>query len=157
MADRIVVMNQGVIEQIGSPMDIYRHPASAFVADFVGSMNFLDGVLVAPGRVRLGQAEFACGVTDGLAVGDPVRACVRPEDVSVRNVDPTTPNSLSVKIAELDFLGSFCRATLRIAADGGAEIVADFSINLMRDFEMAVGRRLTVALPADRIRVFGRS
>jgi iron(III) transport system ATP-binding protein len=58
MADRIVVMNQGVIEQVGTPEEIYRHPASPFVADFVGTMNFLPGTAADHGRVRLGGVEL---------------------------------------------------------------------------------------------------
>src|SRR3954452_1063543 len=60
MADCIVVMNQGVIEQIGSPQDIYRKPASAFVADFVGTMTFLDGEIAGPMSLRVGALELAC-------------------------------------------------------------------------------------------------
>jgi iron(III) transport system ATP-binding protein len=156
MADRIVVMNHGVIEQIGTPMEIYRNPATPFVADFVGSMNFLDGVMAGPGRVRVGAAELACGAGDGHAVGAKVRACVRPEDVSVRNVSAATPNAIPVEIVGLDFLGSFCRATLKAKSNGGAQIIADFSINLMRDLDLALGKELAIALPADRIRVYAR-
>ncbi len=60
MADRIVVMNQGVIEQVGTPSEIYRKPATAFVADFVGSMTFLDAIVSGPNRLRLGTVDLAC-------------------------------------------------------------------------------------------------
>src|SRR5476651_1994617 len=83
MADRIVVMNQGVIEQVGPPAEIYRAPATAFVADFVGSMNFLAGRLEAPDRVRLGNLVMSCPVQGGLGVGAVVSLCIRPEDVRV--------------------------------------------------------------------------
>ena len=59
MADRIVVMNQGVIEQVGSPTEVYRKPASAFVADFVGTTNFLPGVVVGRGIVRFASISRA--------------------------------------------------------------------------------------------------
>jgi iron(III) transport system ATP-binding protein len=153
MADRIVVMNHGVVEQVGSPAEIYRSPATPFVADFVGTMNFLDGLLSGPGRVRFGGLDLSC-TTDGLASNSNVRLCIRPEDVAVRNLDATTPNLLPVQIQGLDFLGSFCRATLKPVSGGGSDIVADFSINLIRDLNLEVGKRLSVALPADRLRVF---
>jgi iron(III) transport system ATP-binding protein len=156
MADRIVVMNHGVIEQVGTPMEIYRQPETPFVADFVGTMNFLDGVLTAPGRVELGTAVLDCGATDGLAVGSPVRISIRPEDVRVRGIDNNTANRLSVEITECDFMGSFCRATLRPEAMPTAQLQADFSINLMRDFAIEQGRRLVVALPSEHLRVFTR-
>src|SRR5258708_15509967 len=69
MADRIVVMNHGAIEQVGTPQEIYRKPTTAFVADFVGEMNFLDGPLVAPERVRIGSLTLGCPPQDGLAAG----------------------------------------------------------------------------------------
>jgi iron(III) transport system ATP-binding protein len=157
MADRIVVMNQGIIEQIGTPVEIYRHPATPFVADFVGTMNFLDATLVAPGRVRLGAVEVACGASDGLVPGAAVQLCFRPEDVSVRQVERSTPNVVDVTIEGLEFLGSFCRGTLKPLDGGPNEFVADFSINLVRDFDLAVGRNLSVALPADRLRIYPKS
>src|SRR3954469_324550 len=81
MADRIVVMNHGVIEQVGTPLDIYRHPASPFVADFVGAMNFLDGTVSGAGRVRVGGGELECEATNGYPAGTAVGLCLRPEDV----------------------------------------------------------------------------
>src|SRR5437868_926369 len=90
MADRIVVMNHGVIEQAGTPQEIYRHPSTAFVADFVGAMNFLAGTYVATAQVKIGSQTFACPPQDGLAVGQAVQLCIRPEDVRVRNLAPQT-------------------------------------------------------------------
>ena len=60
MADRIVVMNHGVIEQVGTPAEIYRAPAIAFVADFVGTMSFLDAKVAGPERMRSGALEIDC-------------------------------------------------------------------------------------------------
>jgi iron(III) transport system ATP-binding protein len=154
MADRIVVMNHGVIEQVGTPLDIYRVPASPFVADFVGTMNFLDGVVTGHERVRLGSLDLHCPAAAGVAEGTAVRLCLRPEEVRVRDIDATAPNRMVVDLAEIEFLGAFCRAELRPKAVPGLTFLADFSLNLMRDFDLAVGRQLTVALPPDRLRAF---
>src|SRR5450631_1950809 len=81
MADRIVVMNQGAIDQVGTPQEIYRHPTTAFVADFVGSMNFLPGTFVAPDKVKVGGLTFDCPAQDGLAPAQKINLCIRPEDV----------------------------------------------------------------------------
>ncbi len=151
MADRIVVMNHGAIEQVGTPQEIYRRPATAFVADFVGSMNFLAGTLSAPDRVSVGAVSFDCPPQDGLAPGAPVRLCIRPEDVRVRDLPSGIANRLAVEVAELDFVGAFCRATLRAGEVG---LVADFSSNLFRELGVEEGRRLEIALPPDRLRVF---
>jgi iron(III) transport system ATP-binding protein len=154
MADRIVVMNLGAIEQVGTPQEIYRRPATAFVADFVGSMNFLSGTLAAPDRVRVTGHDFACPLQDGLAPGTAVRLCIRPEDVRVRDLPPDAVNRVAVDVAELDFVGAFCRATLRIRNAADVALTADFSSNLIRDLGVEPGRQLDVALPPDRLRVF---
>ena len=151
MADRIVVMNHGAIEQIGTPQAIYRKPTTAFVADFVGSMNFLAGTLEAPERVRIGSLSLACPPQDGLAVGTAVRLCIRPEDVRVRDLRTDVANRVSVEVTELDFVGAFCRATLKSV---DLTLSADFSSNLIRDLGVELGRKLDIALPADRVRVF---
>jgi iron(III) transport system ATP-binding protein len=151
MADRIVVMNHGVIEQVGTPQEIYRAPATAFVADFVGAMNFLDGTLAAPDRVRIGTASLACQPQEGLRPGAAVRLCIRPEDVRVRDLPADVPNRLAVTVETLDFVGAFFRASL---AAGGIALMADFSSNLIRDLGVTVGGALDVALPPDRLRIF---
>ncbi len=151
MADRIVVMNHGVIEQVGPPAEIYRAPATAFVADFVGSMNFLAGKLEAPDRVRLGNLVMSCPIQDGLESGAAVSLCIRPEDVRVRDLPAEAANRVDVTVTELDFIGAFCRATL---VAGELSLVADFSSNLIRDLGVVVGASLAIALPPDRLRVF---
>jgi iron(III) transport system ATP-binding protein len=80
MADRVVVMNNGVIEQVGTPLDIYQQPASAFVASFIGAMNFFDSARVSGRRVRLGNRELEL-VRPLPNSQDGVRLAIRPEDV----------------------------------------------------------------------------
>src|SRR3954469_15005941 len=85
MADRIVVMNQGVIDQVGMPLEIYRAPATPFVADFVGSMTFLDAEISGADRLRIGTLEIVCADAGRFTQGAPVRLGLRPEEVRVRN------------------------------------------------------------------------
>ena len=154
MADRIVVMNQGAIEQVGTPQEIYRRPATAFVADFVGSMNFLAGTLLAPDKVKVAGLTFDCAAQDGLAPGSKVALCIRPEDVRVRDLPADVANRVGVEVADLDFVGAFCRATLKVQGTDDVTMTADFSSNLIRDLGVEPGRKLDVALPPDRLRVF---
>ena len=154
MADRIVVMNHGVVEQVGTPQEIYRRPASAFVADFVGSMNFLEGTLLSPDRIDVSGIVFGCPVQDGLVAGQKVRLCIRPEDVRVRDLPADIANRLTIEVADLDFVGSFCRASLKAAKAADVSLTADFSSNLIRDLGVVPGSRLDVALPPDRLQVF---
>src|SRR6476659_6066936 len=157
MADRIVVMNQGVIDQVGMPYEIYRAPATPFVADFVGSMTFLDAEVSGEDRLRIGGIEITCADAGRYICGTPVRLGLRPEEVKVRNLDASTPNTIHATVAGLDFLGPFCRAQLKPVNAPEVTILADFSANLMRDLGVSRGQKLTVALPPDALRVFARS
>ena len=157
MADRIVVMNQGVIEQVGTPTEVYRQPSSAFVADFVGTTNFLPAVVTGAGQVRYAGIELACELDVRPGVGHDVTVVVRPEDIAVRGVAAGTPNAIAARVADIEFLGAFCRVKLAVsggASGSEARVLADFSINLMRDLGIEVGRDLLVALPPERLRVF---
>src|SRR5829696_1919550 len=154
MADRIVVMNQGVIEQVGAPSEIYRAPATPFAADFVGHMTFLDAVATGPSTVRVGALELAVAGNGALKPGTPVRLAMRPEDVRTRGIEADTPNRFDARIARIAFLGSFCRAQLAPTASPGTTISADFSTNAMRDLQIAEGETRTVAFPPESLRVF---
>ncbi len=82
MSDTVVVMENGKVQQIGSPTDIYNEPVNAFVADFIGESNIIDGVMLADCRAKFSGHEFVC-VDGGFAPGEPVDVVVRPEDVDV--------------------------------------------------------------------------
>ena len=80
MSDRIVVMNHGVIQQVGSPTDIYNEPENAFVADFIGESNIIDGVMLEDRKVEFCGREFEC-VDSGFGTNTPVDVVIRPEDL----------------------------------------------------------------------------
>ena len=80
MSDRIVVMNHGVIQQVGSPTDIYNEPENAFVADFIGESNIIDGVMLEDRKVEFCDREFEC-VDSGFGHNTPVDVVNRPEDL----------------------------------------------------------------------------
>ena len=82
MSDTVVVMQNGKIQQIGSPTDIYNEPENAFVADFIGESNILDGVMLSDCRVRFAGHTFEC-VDGGFSKNEPVDVVVRPEDIDV--------------------------------------------------------------------------
>lgn len=82
MSDTVVVMADGEIQQIGTPTDIYNEPKNAFVADFIGESNIIDGVMLADKRVRFAHHTFDC-VDSGYEKNEPVDVVVRPEDVDV--------------------------------------------------------------------------
>ncbi len=80
MSDRVVVMNQGQIQQIGAPLDIYNEPINAFVADFIGEANIVEGIMRRDGLVEIQGVEFPC-VDGGFAINEPVDVVIRPEDI----------------------------------------------------------------------------
>jgi iron(III) transport system ATP-binding protein len=153
MADRIVVMNRGAIEQVGSPLEIYREPASPFVADFIGVMNFVAATVVRDGLVRLGEVELACDA-DGRAPGTEVTLAIRPEDIVVEDVAPGSPNALRARVDALAFLGSFFRADLVGDATPGVVLRADLPVDLVRRRAIAEKHTLELRMPPERIRIY---
>lgn len=152
MADRIVVMNQGVIEQIGTPLQIYREPANLFVADFIGEMNQMPGVATEKGWVTVGSSSFASD-SSTFSNGAQVVATIRPEDITPVETG-SSKDAITAKIEEMEFLGSFYRATLSCEAIGDIELLADFSINAVRRLDLAIGVALDVDIPSDCLKVF---
>jgi iron(III) transport system ATP-binding protein len=153
IADRIVVMNHGVIEQVGTPIEIYRRPASAFVADFIGVMNFMPAVVLRPGAVQLGGLELACDI-DGFPAGTALTLAIRPEDIRVQSVTGSEENAVTVTIKAMEFLGSFFRVDLAGDALDGVTLRADLAVNLVRRLDLAEGQTLPVVLPRRRLRVY---
>ena len=154
MADRIVVMNHGVIDQVGTPTEIYARPATPFVADFVGSMTFLDAVAGGDGRARVGSFDLEAPAARAFTAGAKVRLGFRPEEVQTRNLTPVSANRIEARVALLDYLGSFTRVVLEPVAAPGLRLAADLSANAMRDLSIAEGQTITIALPPDSLRAF---
>ncbi len=86
MSDTIVVMNKGVIQQMGSPEDIYNEPANAFVADFIGESNILNGIMIEDYKVRFSNNVFTC-VDGGFEKNEDIDVVIRPEDIEITTVD----------------------------------------------------------------------
>ena len=82
MSDTIVIMKDGYIQQVGTPKKIYDEPANAFVANFIGESNIVDGVMLRDFRVRFSGQEFDC-LDKGFEANEPIDVVVRPEDVDV--------------------------------------------------------------------------
>ena len=101
MSDTVVVMNGGQIRQVGSPTDIYNEPIDAFVADFIGDSNILEGIMPKDCQVEFAGAGFAC-VDKGFAPNEPVDVMVRPEDITLV---PTGEGQLSGTVQSVRFKG----------------------------------------------------
>ena len=159
MADRIVVMNQGVIEQVGTPTQIYREPDTLFVADFIGAMNQIEGRVKGDNSVAIGELSFTSR-NHGLSRETRVVAAIRPEDIVPQGMgdysssDSDAENSLEMGVEDMEFLGSFWRVSLKNSALGAAVMMADMSINAIRSLEVSTGSTIRVKLPADRLWIF---
>jgi iron(III) transport system ATP-binding protein len=152
VADRIVVMNQGVIEQVGTPMQVYRDPATPFVADFVGKINVLSGRLH-PGRdLRIGTSRFACEHDTELV--REVKVYLRPEDVLARPIAPGDSNVFDGAIDKIEFLGSYCLVRVQAEAMGAQPITVYLSLNFLAEQGLEVGSRLPLKLLPERMRFF---
>ena len=103
MSDTVVVMADGKIQQIGTPLDVYNEPRNAFVADFIGESNILDGVMIDDLSVRFAGHSFSC-LDSGFAKNEPVDVVIRPEDV---DVVPVERGMLTGKITALTFKGDY--------------------------------------------------
>jgi iron(III) transport system ATP-binding protein len=155
MADRIVVMNHGVIEQVGTPMEIYERPATPFVADFVGKVNVLRGQALGGKRFRVGELELECEACNSrFEPGQEVSLYLRPEDRVVENLQHDTPHRLSALVTKVEFLGGLCIAEVTSEALHGQSLGLHFSLNQMHDLDIREGNRLDLALRSHRIRVF---
>jgi putative spermidine/putrescine transport system ATP-binding protein len=123
ISDRIVVMKDGRIEQVGTPFEIYNRPATAFVASFIGSSNTLHAVVVDPAKGKVtvdGQPIVAAGPLPGMA-GEEVRLTVRPESIALQNGIPTN-NHLKGTLENVVFLGSIVRLVINT---GRSELLMD--------------------------------
>jgi len=103
MSDTVVVMANGKIQQIGSPTDIYNEPINAFVADFIGESNILDGVMLSDYKAKFAGHVFDC-LDKGFATNEAVDIVVRPEDV---DIVPVEKGMLKGKITQLTFKGDY--------------------------------------------------
>ena len=159
LADRMVVMNHGVIEQVGTPLDVYRDPATPFVADFVGRINMLGATLEANGRIRIGPTSFACPHTG--PVGATKRVYLRPEDVlaGAAGADQALAageeNVFEAHIEKIEFLGSFCLVSVASAALGEHRLSVVLSLNFLDERRLEVGGRLPLKLLPERMHLFG--
>ena len=150
ISDRIVVMRDGRIEQVGTPFEIYNRPSTSFVASFIGSLNVLQGIAVDPsgGMVAVdGQHIIAAGPLAASA-GSVVRLSLRPEMIVLNNGRPEM-NHLSGTVANVVFLGSIVRLQVRT---GENELFLD-TFNNPHLALPALGAQVTIGFPREACRL----
>lgn len=146
LSDRIVLMNHGRIEQIGSPWEIYNRPCNAFVADFIGTSNLLKATMQADGLVIDG-ALIACPIATSM-YGQAIRVLMRPEDLELSDTR-TSLSFTSGTVAQVEHLGAVVRAHLQVA--GRTHWVADVAKKTYATRRFQVGEELWIGVHADDV------
>ena len=144
MSDTVVVMNEGKIQQIGSPEDIYNEPKNAFVADFIGESNILDGIMREDKLVEMFGHKFEC-VDAGFEKNEPVDVVVRPEDIDVVS---ESEGQLSGVVSSITFKG----VHYEIIVD-----INDFKWMIQSTDSPAVGDRIGIFIPPQDIHIMKKS
>jgi len=154
MADRIVVMNSGCIEQVGTPREVYGTPATPFVADFVGKINVLPAVAEAGSQFRVGSLSLAAARAD-VPPGTAVKLYLRPEDIGVHGNGAAPSGSFPAHIAKVEFLGAFCMVALSPDAADVPALMANVPRQVADGIGFAAGQAVAVSVPAAALRVLG--
>jgi spermidine/putrescine transport system ATP-binding protein len=154
MSDRLAVMADGLIEQVGTPAEVYEEPATAHVADFLGAANLMDGEVVAGGSngacsVRLGELDFAATRLDPEAAGA-VKVVIRPERVRLSPHGGAGANRLPGLVERVVYLGSTMQVVVRLVHGPSIQAMVP---NAGGDLPYEQGSAVTVELPAQALRV----
>ncbi len=144
MSDTVVVMHEGVVQQVGTPIDIYNEPQNAFVADFIGESNIIDGIMARDFEVKLDGKTFTC-LDRGFAPNEPVDVVIRPEDV---DIVPLEKGMLTGEVTSVTFLG----VHFEIIID-----VCNFKWMIQTTDYHAVGEKVGLFIEPDAIHVMKKS
>ncbi|HXF37199.1 MAG TPA: ABC transporter ATP-binding protein [Actinomycetota bacterium] len=154
MSDRIAVMSNGLVEQVGPPSEVYEEPATAYVADFLGVSNLMSGTARGPAdggrcRVELGAFELLAGQGDVDARG-PVRLCIRPERVVLEPQGATGENRVPGMVQRLVYVGSTIQVLVHLAP---GQTLQAWVQNRGQDLPWQQGTPVSVHLPPEALRV----
>jgi spermidine/putrescine transport system ATP-binding protein len=149
MSDRLAVMSNGRIQQVGSPAEVYEEPSTAYVADFLGVSNLMSALGDGRGRVRLGDFQFTAARGDRGARG-PVRIVIRPERVHLEDQETSGDNRIPGMVERVLYVGSVIQVLVHLAH--GETLQASMQ-NRGGDPPWQQGSAVTVHLPADALRV----
>jgi putative spermidine/putrescine transport system ATP-binding protein len=148
LADRLVVMRDGVVQQTGAPQEVYEDPANIYVAAFVGYRNAIDGTMQADGRIDVGDAALTVGDQHGRVGSAPhAVAMVRPDDVAIGATGLQDANTIPVTVRVSEYQG---RAFAVEAQTTTGTTVFGFS-----ETPLAPGDAVVASIRADAIRVYG--
>jgi spermidine/putrescine transport system ATP-binding protein len=149
MSDRLAVMSNGRIEQVGSPAEVYEEPSTAYVADFLGVSNLMQALGEGGGRVRLGDFRFRATRGD-LGARGPVRVVIRPERVGLEAHGTAGENRIPGMVERVLYVGSIIQVLVHLAH---GETLQAWMQNRGGDPPWQQGTPVSIHLPPDAIRV----
>jgi iron(III) transport system ATP-binding protein len=156
MGDRIVVMDKGYIAQVGTPKVVYQKPNTPFVANFIGIMNFLSGVVINSTTVQCGNLQLQTSTIEH-SLNDKILIAIRPEDIHVLHESQDSANLANVLTAEIEnieFLGSVFQLLIRPDGDAKETLTCEVSLQESRYLDLSLNSKIRIQLPPDLIRVF---
>jgi iron(III) transport system ATP-binding protein len=156
IADRIVVMNQGVIEQVGTPEEVFSRPASPFVAGFLGDMNFIPAIASSASSVSVGAMKFAVPAIEGPVPGSEVSLCIRPSDIVVEPLSGGSPGSMEANVETVSFRGTFYRLSMNCERIGQA-LDVEITRSAQERLAISEGSAVALSLPQAKLTVFPRN
>ncbi len=166
MADRVVVMNHGVVEQVGTPMEIYQRPATPFVAEFIGKANKLQAIAAGDGGITLAGQKLYCPQAPRLSQGQGLHVYLRPEDCTVHNCTAMPPIGAAPApqgvpvwtgmVEHLEFLGAVCIAHLDMQRLPEKRLQLQLSPTQWAQLDVQPGRWLQFSVNAQQLKIFAQ-
>jgi spermidine/putrescine transport system ATP-binding protein len=149
MSDRLAVMSNGRVEQVGTPSEVYEEPATAYVADFLGVSNLMNAAAAGQGKVRIGDFELAAARGDTDATGG-VKVTIRPERVRLEQQGITGENRVPGMVERVVYVGSTLQVIVHLAP---GQTLQAWMPNEGTGIPFEQGTPITVHLPADALRM----
>ncbi len=154
LADRVIIMRDGEFRQIGSPIEIYKEPKTSFIAEFVGTSNFISGTKK-NGKITFGQREFAVSGLENIK-GETVYLAIRPENIEWVDATISPENYLPSNVVEvvaevINFLGAVVRITFSLE---GEEMLVDFPEKEFEKISLKRGGKMKLYFPPDAFHVY---
>ena len=150
MSDRMAVMSDGRVQQLGTPQDVYEEPETSFVADFLGVSNLMEAVAEGDGLIRLGDAGLVAERGDRMARGD-VKLTIRPERIRLEPPGSETANSLPGTVRRIVYLGPVTQVFVELPE--GKTLQA--TVQAGDSSPPRDGDAVSVVLPPEALRVLG--
>lgn len=147
LGDRVCVMQEGKIVQVGPPQEVYSRPANRFVAEFVGEMNFIRGKVIGPGEADSLLGRFSCPVPLACQTGSEIMLAIRPEHLGLSRHTHHNCPTIEGKIISKNYVGD--TTLFEVEACGVA-----LRVRLPGDSDFAVGEKAMITVPPDRWRVY---